>query len=153
MSCQRGTFWRWRSNPSEKCVQERLTRGTVTGTMRTCRAARRCGCARCGAGAACSAISYQSLFLILVDRIMLLRPSKVDVRLPGKVNSIAYGARPVHLIITMIKRIWTSRLSTMNLSFSETPLSTERAGRSERVTSERHKPRALRSLLSSPPSR
>jgi len=28
---------------------------------------------------------------------------KVDVRLPGKGNSNLYGARPVHLIITMIK--------------------------------------------------
>jgi len=34
-----------------------------------------------------------------------------DVRLPGKGNSTAYGARPVHLIITMIKWIRTSRLS------------------------------------------
>jgi len=36
---------------------------------------------------------------------------KVDVRLPGKGNSNSYGARPVHLIITMIKWIRTSRLS------------------------------------------
>ena len=36
---------------------------------------------------------------------------KVDVRLPGKANSNSHGARPVHLIITMIKRIRTSRLS------------------------------------------
>jgi len=28
---------------------------------------------------------------------------KVDVRLPGKGNSNSHGARPVHLIITMIK--------------------------------------------------
>jgi len=28
---------------------------------------------------------------------------KVDVRLPGKGNSNTHGARPVHLIITMIK--------------------------------------------------
>ena len=27
---------------------------------------------------------------------------KVDVRLPGKRNSNSHGARPVHLIITMI---------------------------------------------------
>jgi len=33
--------------------------GTVTGTMR--RAAHPSGCARCGAGAGCSAIKYQSL--------------------------------------------------------------------------------------------
>ena len=39
---------------------------------------------------------------------------KVDVRLPGKGNSNSHGARPVHLIITMIKWIWTSRLSIKN---------------------------------------
>ena len=36
---------------------------------------------------------------------------KVDVRLPGKGNSNSPGARPVHLIITMITWIRTSRLS------------------------------------------
>ena len=50
---------RWRSNPSGKCLQERLTRGTVTSTMR--RAAHPSECARCVAGAGCSAIKYQSL--------------------------------------------------------------------------------------------
>jgi len=50
---------RWRSNPSGQCSQERLTQGTVTSTMR--RAAHPSGCARCGAGADCSAIKYQSL--------------------------------------------------------------------------------------------
>ena len=50
--------WRWRSNPSGKCSQERLTRGTVISTMR--RAAHPSGCARCGAGAG-SEIQYQSL--------------------------------------------------------------------------------------------
>jgi len=44
---------------SGKCSQERLTRGTVTSTMR--RAAHPAGSARCGAGAGCSAIKYQSL--------------------------------------------------------------------------------------------
>jgi len=39
---------------------------------------------------------------------------KVDVRLPGKGNPITHGARPVHLIITMIKWIRTSRLSIKN---------------------------------------
>ena len=39
---------------------------------------------------------------------------KVDVRVPGKVNSNSHGARPVHLIITMIKWIRTSRLSINN---------------------------------------
>ena len=50
---------RWRSNPSGKCSQERLTRGLVTSTMR--RAAHPSGCARCGAGASFSAIKHQSL--------------------------------------------------------------------------------------------
>ena len=39
---------------------------------------------------------------------------KVDVKLPGKGNSNSHGARPVHLIITMIKWIRTSRLSSNN---------------------------------------
>ena len=37
-----------------------------------------------------------------------------DMRLPGKGNSNSHGARPVHLIITMIKWIRTSRLSIHN---------------------------------------
>ena len=36
---------------------------------------------------------------------------KVDARLPEQGNSDSDGARPVHLIISMIKWIWTSRLS------------------------------------------
>ena len=39
---------------------------------------------------------------------------KVDVRLPGKGDSNSHGARPVHLSITMIKWIRTSRLSIKN---------------------------------------
>ena len=39
---------------------------------------------------------------------------KVDARLPGKGNSKSHGARPIHFIITMIKWIRTSRLSTKN---------------------------------------
>jgi len=39
---------------------------------------------------------------------------KVDVRLPGKGDSNSHGARPVYLIITMIKWIRTSRLSIKN---------------------------------------
>ena len=42
------------------------------------------------------------------------RCRKVDVRLPGKGNSNSHGARPVHLIITMIKWIRTSGLSMKN---------------------------------------
>jgi len=33
----------------------------------------------------------------------VVRSRKVDIRLPGKWNSNFHGARPVHLIITMIK--------------------------------------------------
>ena len=36
---------------------------------------------------------------------------KVDVKLPGKGNSHSHGARPVHIIIPMIKWIRTIRLS------------------------------------------
>ena len=39
---------------------------------------------------------------------------KVDVRLPGKGNSNSHGARPVHQIFSMIKRVRTSRLSIKN---------------------------------------
>ena len=47
---------------------------------------------------------------------------KVDVRLPGERNSNSYGARPIHLIITMMKWNRTSRLSIKNyLSFPSTP--------------------------------
>ena len=41
-------------------------------------------------------------------------PRKVKSRLPGKGNSKSHGARPVHLSITMIKWIRTSRLSIEN---------------------------------------
>ena len=40
------------------------------------------------------------------------RAKKVDVRLPGTGNSNSHGARPVHLVITMIKWTPTIRLST-----------------------------------------
>jgi len=39
---------------------------------------------------------------------------KVDVRLPGKRNSNSHGARPIRLIITMIKWTRSSRLSIKN---------------------------------------
>ena len=45
---------------------------------------------------------------------MVLYPRKVDVGLSGKGNSNSHGAKPVHLIITMIKWIRTSRLSIQN---------------------------------------
>ena len=39
---------------------------------------------------------------------------KIDVRLPGKGDSNSLGARPVHLIILMIRWIQTSRLQIKN---------------------------------------
>jgi len=48
---------------------------------------------------------------------------QVDVRPPEKANPNSYCARPVHLIITMMKWIRTSRLSTRNF------LSGSRGGR------------------------
>ena len=50
---------------------------------------------------------------------MFLYARKVDVRLPGKGNSNSHGARPVHLISTMIKWIRTSRLSIKNFLSTE----------------------------------
>jgi len=58
---------------------------------------------------------------------------KVDVRLPGKGNSNSYGARPVHLIITMIKWIRTSRLLIQNSLPEYTTISSR--GWMERVDS------------------
>ena len=40
---------------------------------------------------------------------------KEDVKLPGEGNSNCHGARPVHLIIAVIKWIRTSRLSIKNI--------------------------------------
>jgi len=48
------------------------------------------------------------------SQVELTVSRKVDGRLPGKGNSNSHGARPVHLIITMIKWIRTSRLSIKN---------------------------------------
>ena len=45
-------------------------------------------------------------------------PVKVDIRLPGKGNSNSHGARGVHLIITMIKWIRTSRLCMRRTEFA-----------------------------------
>ena len=47
---------------------------------------------------------------------------KVDIRLPGKWNSNSHGARPVHLIITTIKWIRTSRLSIKNSLYRVYPM-------------------------------
>ena len=68
-------------NPSGKCSQERLTRGTVTSTMR--RAAHPSGCARCGAGAGCSAIKYQSLTSVETGRALPLETRKAPILLVG----------------------------------------------------------------------
>jgi len=46
--------------------------------------------------------------------MLRVKTRRVDVRLPGKGNSNSHGARPVHLIITMIRWIPTSRLSIKN---------------------------------------
>jgi len=48
------------------------------------------------------------------DANVVSLPRTVDVRLPGKGNSNSHDARPVHLIIMMIKWIQTSRLSIQN---------------------------------------
>jgi len=53
---------------------------------------------------------------------------KVEVRLPAKGNSNSHGARPVHLFITMIKRIRTSRFSIKNSPSAGNPLSNHTAG-------------------------
>ena len=59
------------------------------------------------AGIHCSRIMREHLATILQCR-------KEDARLPGKGDLNFHGARPVHLIITMTRRIRTSRLSTKN---------------------------------------
>jgi len=54
----------------------------------------------------------------LVSRQFFRKARKVDARLPGKGNSNSHGARPVHLIITMVKWIRTSWLTIKDsLSF------------------------------------
>jgi len=60
------------------------------------------------------------------------RPRKVDVRLPGKGKSNSRGARPDHLIITMIKWTRTSRLS---IKKSLSRRSWKRSGRTRTRTS------------------
>jgi len=59
---------------------------------------------------------------LLRHRQLLACTRKVDVRLPGKGNSSSHGARPVHLIITMIKWIRTRRLSITELPGDEAVL-------------------------------
>ena len=70
---------------------------------------------------------------------------KVDIRLPGKGNTNSHGARPVHLIITMMKRIRTSRLpiktslSTAGTAVAQT-LWDEEADMDGATVSSGHKP-------------
>ena len=95
--CMTGAGRRWRSNPPGKCSQERLTRGTVTRTMR--RAAHPSGCARCGAGAGCSAINYQSLWQVLAvgtqdGRMRLLSTESWEERFNVRHASRAVRPKP-----------------------------------------------------------
>ena len=64
----------------------------------------------------CSKLSCQKTFelKVLLYKIVGLPFRKVNIRLPGKRQLNSHGARPVHLIITMIEWIRTSRLSTKN---------------------------------------
>jgi len=48
------------------------------------------------------------------SNVMGCVPKKVDLRLPRKGNPNSHGARPGHLIITMIKWIWAGRLAIEN---------------------------------------
>ena len=62
-----------------------------------------------------------------LDCLIYMRQArKVDVRIPGKGNSNSHGARPGHLIITMIKWIWTSMLSTKNCLSASNSLHSEK---------------------------
>ena len=62
-----------------------------------------------------SAMRDESEYTLCTCRSVLCNTwDEVDVRLPGKGNSNSHGARPVHQIISMIKWIWTSRLSIKN---------------------------------------
>ena len=80
--------------------------------------ARKSGCAWCGAGAGCSAIKYHSLSIKVVSCA-----TRVRTRAAG----------PVHLIITMIKWIRTSRLSIRNSLLCPAPRGCGDVQRSERV--------------------
>ena len=52
----------------------------------------------------------EDVFRDVSDRAV---PRKVDIRLPGEVNSNSHGARPVHQIISMVK--WLQGLATTSL--------------------------------------
>jgi hypothetical protein len=58
---------------------------------------------------------FASLYILIAMSMFPMYVTwKASVRLPGKGNLNPHGARPVHLIITMIKWIRTSRLSIKN---------------------------------------
>ena len=48
------------------------------------------------------------------DSGVFYKSRRVDIRLTGKENLNSHGARPVYSIISIIKWIWTSRLSPKN---------------------------------------
>ena len=73
---------------------------------------------------ASSAVSVQRRFA---------RLRQVDVRLHGKGNSNSHGARLVHLTITMVKRMRTSRLSINNSLSRHSPLGPRAVPRAARV--------------------
>ena len=50
-------------------------------------------------------------------RVLPLPRRKADIRLPGKGDSNSHDARPVHLIVSMLKWIRTSRSSIKNPLF------------------------------------
>ena len=55
--------------------------------------------------------STSVLFASTTPQLYAVYSRKVDIRLPGTGDSNSHGARPVHLIISMIKWIRTGRLS------------------------------------------
>ena len=72
---------------------------------------------------------------------------KKKKKLPGKVNPNPHGARPVHLMITMIKWTRTSRLSIQNSLSDPPPHHPSRAG----TRSRRRKREGLSSRKPQPP--
>ena len=55
---------------------------------------------------------------LTIHDVQPIRKSQAAALAAGKGNSDSHGARPVHLIITMIKGIRTSRLSIKNSLFA-----------------------------------
>ena len=88
--------------PRRTCCPYAYVLITVLRVSRSCELFQECGVEGSRAGGGRGATG------VVAARTV---PGKVDVRLPGKGNSNTHGARPVHLIISMIKWIRTSRLS------------------------------------------